>query len=94
MRFCYRSVIDAPVERVFAFHQQPDALQRLLPVWPPVRVIRRTGGLEPGSLVELELRFGPMRLRWLARHTGHRENEFFSDEQVRGPFRIWRHHSP
>ena len=91
IRFCYRSVIDAPVERVFAFHQQPDALERLLPVWPPVRVIRRTGGLEPGSLVELELRFGPMRLRWLARHTGYRKNEFFSDEQVRGPFRFWRH---
>ncbi|GIU75418.1 MAG: hypothetical protein KatS3mg004_2505 [Bryobacteraceae bacterium] len=90
-RFCYRSVIDAPVERVFAFHQQPDALERLLPAWPPVRVVRRTGGLEPGSLVELELRFGPMRLRWLARHTEYRENEFFSDEQVRGPFRTWRH---
>jgi hypothetical protein len=47
--------------------------------------------MEPGSLVELEPRFEPVRLRWLARHAGYRENEFFSDEQVRGPFRFWRH---
>lgn len=91
LRLRFSSLIDAPVERVFAFHKKPDALERLLPAWPRARVVARRGGLEPGSEVEIELRLGPLRQRWVARHTGYRENEFFSDEQVRGPFRLWRH---
>lgn len=90
-QFRYSSLLEAPVERVFAFHKQPDALERLLPAWPPARVAARRGGLEPGSEVEIELRLGPLRQRWVARHTGYRENEYFCDEQVRGPFRLWRH---
>ncbi|MCX7619140.1 SRPBCC family protein, partial [Tepidiforma sp.] len=46
---------------------------------------------EPGSEVDIELRLGPLRLRWAARHTAYRENQFFCDEQVQGPFRVWRH---
>ncbi len=90
-RFRYSSLLEASVERVFAFHKKPDALDKLLPAWPPARVAARRGGLEPGSEVEIELRLGPLRQRWVARHTGYRENEFFSDEQVQGPFRRWRH---
>lgn len=90
-RFRYSSLIDAPVERVFSFHKEPDALDRLLPAWPPARVVERRGGLEAGSEVVIELRLGPLRQRWVARHTAYRENDFFSDEQVEGPFRLWRH---
>jgi ligand-binding SRPBCC domain-containing protein len=90
-RFHFASLLDAPVERVFAFHKSPGALERLLPPRPAARVVRRSGGLEPGSEVEIELRIGPFRQRWVALHTEYRENEFFCDVQKRGPFRLWRH---
>lgn len=90
-RFRFSSVIDAPVERVWAFHEAPDALERLLPSDGSARVVERRGGLEPGATVELELRFGPFRHRWLARHTECVPLSHFCDVQERGPFRLWRH---
>jgi ligand-binding SRPBCC domain-containing protein len=80
-------IINAPVERVFAFHERPDALTRLSPSFPSVRVLRKTGGLEPGSRVEL--RVGPFP--WVALHTEYEKNRLFVDEQIRGPFLRWVH---
>ena len=90
-RFVYSSVIPAPVEQVFAFHEQPDALERLTPPFAPVRVLRREGGIQPGAIVELEVPFGPFKRRWLARHTEYEKNRLFTDVQESGPFRRWVH---
>jgi hypothetical protein len=89
--FTHSTVIPAPVQTVFAFHESARALERLLPPWQDVRVVRKQGGLEPGSRVELELRLGPLRQAWVARHTGYQRDVFFSDIQEKGPFRIWNH---
>ncbi|GIU80877.1 MAG: cyclase [Bryobacteraceae bacterium] len=90
-RFRFASLISAPVERVWAFHEAPDALEKLLPPDGSARVLERRGGLEPGSTVELEVRLGPLRRRWLARHTECVRFSHFCDVQERGPFRVWRH---
>jgi ligand-binding SRPBCC domain-containing protein len=79
--------IDAPVGSVFAFHERPDALSLLSPPFPPLRLLHRAGGLEPGARVEL--RIGP--LPWTAIHTACEKNRFFVDEQLRGPFARWVH---
>ncbi len=34
---------------------------------------------------------GSLRLLWEARHYGYVRDRQFCDEQVRGPFKIWRH---
>ncbi len=80
-------VIQAPVEAVFAFHERDDALPRLSPPFPPVRVVSRQGGIRAGARVEL--RIGP--IRWLALHTVYEPNVLFVDEQIAGPFARWVH---
>ncbi len=80
-------VIAAPVETVFAFHERDDALSRLSPPFPPMRVVSRQGGIRTGARVELRL--GP--IRWLALHTHYEPNVLFVDEQVSGPFAAWVH---
>jgi len=80
-------VIDAPVEAVFAFHERDDALARLSPSFPRVRVIRKAGGIEAG--LRVELRIGP--LLWVALHTRYEKNRLFIDEKIQGPFRRWIH---
>lgn len=80
-------IVDATVEAVFAFHEREDALQLLSPAFPPVRVVRKQGGIEPGSRVEL--RIGPVR--WVALHTAFEKDRFFEDQQIEGPFALWIH---
>ena len=86
--FTQSIVVDAAVETVFAFHERPDALTLLTPPFPPVRMVSKSGGLEPGSQVELRVGFLP----WVAMHTEYRPNRLFVDEQVKGPFAKWIHH--
>ncbi|HWN61308.1 MAG TPA: TIGR01777 family oxidoreductase [Streptosporangiaceae bacterium] len=60
----YASVVDAPLNEVFAWHARPGAITRLMPPWPPVRVEREAGSVRDGQAV---LRL-PGGLRWVAAH--------------------------
>ena len=60
----YSSVVDAPLDEVFAWHARPGAITRLMPPWPPVRVEREAGSVRDGQAV---LRL-PGGLRWVAAH--------------------------
>ena len=51
--FVHQSLIPAPVARVFAFHESPGALERLLPPWERARVVLSGGSLQAGADVRL-----------------------------------------
>lgn len=92
MRFLKQSVIRASPERVFAFHERPDALMRLTPPWEPTRVVRAALDLRVGSTALIETRlFGLLPVRWQARHTAYDPPRMFEDVQDKGPFKVWRH---
>lgn len=89
--FTKRTRIDAPAQEVFAWHTRPGAFERLTPPWESVAVMERTGGVEDGSRVTLEMRLGPFPMRWVAEHRDYREGVQFRDIQVQGPFAHWEH---
>lgn len=92
MRFTKESVIHAAPERVWAFHELPDALERLTPPWERVRVIEKAQGLQVGSRVIIETKlFGIVPARWVAEHTHYDPPHSFEDVQLSGPFKRWRH---
>lgn len=92
LRFVYESIIRATPERVFAFHELPDALARLTPPWERVRVARAAPSLRPGEVAVVEARlFGLFKVRWVAEHTLYDPPRMFEDVQREGPFRSWRH---
>jgi ligand-binding SRPBCC domain-containing protein len=91
MRFVKESRIAAPIDRVFAFHETPDALIRLTPPWEKVEIEKGGGSIRPGSRVVLITRFGPFRLRWIAEHLEYDPPNLFADRQVSGPFASWYH---
>lgn len=84
--------LPASQRRAFAWHAQPGTLARLLPPWDAVRVRSREGSLRDGRVV-LEMRQGPLRLTWEARHdaAGYIDGAQFADTQASGPFAAWRH---
>jgi len=91
MRFVHESLIPAPPETVFAFHERPDALERLVPPWEHVEVVQAAPSLQPGSRAILRMRVGPLKLFWEAEHTRYQKNVLFQDVQLRGPFSKWQH---
>jgi uncharacterized protein len=83
--------IGAPAEQVFRWHEQSDALQKLIPPGQPIEIVSHTGGVADGARVELRMGYWPVRLRWVARHQGYIPGRRFEDVQERGPFRYWKH---
>jgi hypothetical protein len=91
--FVKESLIRAAPERVFAFHELPDALPRLTPPWETARVVQTARISDVGSRAVVETRLlGLFRVRWVALHTAYDPPRSFEDVQERGPFRRWRHH--
>ena len=91
MRFRTQVAIDAPAARVFAWHARDGAFERLVPPWDAIRIVERSGGIENGARTVLEMRVGPVPVRWTAVHRDYVAGEQFCDEQAGGPFAHWVH---
>ena len=92
MKFVKESFVCAPPERVFAFHELPDALARLTPPWESVRIVSAAENLRPGARAVVETRIlGLFNALWVARHVAYDPPRSFEDVQEEGPFKSWRH---
>jgi ligand-binding SRPBCC domain-containing protein len=95
-----------PRERVFAFFADPANLPPLMPGWQRARVEKANYISPPeapstgrvvagqGSLMTISFRplpLFPLRLEWDAYIAEFRWDEYFCDEQRRGPFKYFRH---
>jgi uncharacterized protein (TIGR01777 family) len=93
----YESVVDHPLDEVFAWHARPGAMPRLVPPWQPMKVVAEANSLASGRAV-LGL---PGGLLWVAQHQSadfdppHRFVDQLSSDGVRSwPPRVigmWRH---
>lgn len=86
-----QSPIRVPVEELFQWHDRGMAFERLAPPWEKMRILERSGGIQDGGKVVLEIRQGPFPSKWTAVHRDYIEGKQFVDEQVSGPFAKWVH---
>jgi len=91
MRFTARSVIRTTPEQLFAFHELPDVFLRLLPPREKIRVIQIAPNLNAGSRTIVKIRIAFLWVTFESLHTAYDPPHSFEDQQVRGPFRSWRH---
>ena len=89
--YIHETRLPHPRRRVFDWHMQPGALERLMPPWEDARVVAREGGIHDGGTVHLKIRRGPIRADWKVRHSDFEDGRLFTDEQVSGPLGSWRH---
>jgi ligand-binding SRPBCC domain-containing protein len=86
-----RTVFKTTLESMNRFHQDRSALGTLTP--PPIFIQVHNDGrtaLTAGDL-DFTLWFGPLPIRWLARHEVMPGKEGFLEWQVKGPLKSWRH---
>ena len=89
--FQYSTTIPATLETVMHFHEKADALRILTP--PPLIVQIKHDqrlSLTEGS-VDFVLWFGPIPVRWVARHEPGPTESSFIDRMMRGPMAEWEH---
>lgn len=91
MRFVKEVVIAASVEKVFAFHEAPDAFARLMPPWQKAEIIQPPTSLAVGTKVLLRAKFGPFWKTIEAEHIAYEPGRMFADRMNRGPFARWVH---
>lgn len=89
--FVHCSLVHSSADAVFRWHERPEAILDLIPLRRLVRIESQTGGLRDDGRVTFSIGVGPLRLWWEARHYGYVRGKRFCDEQVKGPFKIWRH---
>jgi ligand-binding SRPBCC domain-containing protein len=95
-----------PREQVFAFFADPANLPPLMPDWQQAGVVRAIYVSPPGnpsadrmvtgkgSVITISFRplpLLPLRMEWDAYIVEFRWGDYFCDEQVRGPFKYFRH---
>jgi ligand-binding SRPBCC domain-containing protein len=91
--------IHAPLEQVFAFVTDIRNHRRVVP--PQTQEQLLDAGEMPlrlGTVIRLRARYGGIRWTLASRITAfeppdpvHPESAYFCDEQVRGPFALWKH---
>jgi uncharacterized protein (TIGR01777 family) len=91
--FTKASRINAPVHKVFQWHERNGALERMIPPWDPLDVVIKSPGIGRGARTVMKIPAGPLpiKLTWLAEHTQYTQNKRFQDQQLKGPFKHWIH---
>lgn len=91
MRFIAQSIIRTTPENLFAFHELSDAFLRLTPPREKIRILETAPNLGVGSRTVVDVRIAFWYFRFESLHTAYDPPHSFEDQQVRGPFRSWRH---
>ena len=91
LTFVKATVIPVSADELFDWHEAAGAFERLTPPWERVRILDRQGGIRDGATVPLEVGPWPFSMRWDLRHQDYQRGRSFSDVQLKGPFRHWKH---
>lgn len=86
-------IIEAPVERVFAFYTELKNLSRMTLPEYHMRIVRAEIPLRQGARIRFTLRpkVLPIEIKWDSVICEFELNRVFCDCQVKGPFEHWVH---
>ena len=84
--------LGVPPEDLFAFFADAGNLNALTPPWLNFRILTpQPIAMREGVLIDYRLRVHSIPLRWRTRITVWESPHRLVDEQIRGPYRLWRH---
>ena len=90
-KYKHETEVDADAEATFAWFEHEGSFRRLMPPWEVAEEVRADDSLEVGSQRVFRFPMGPIKMTWVAEHTGYEPPHFFSDKMVKGPFWSWNH---
>jgi ligand-binding SRPBCC domain-containing protein len=84
--------LERPLEEVFAFFADPFNLEAITPPWLRFGIEGlTTPEVGEGTEIQYRLRIRGVPVRWRSLISSWEPPHRFVDEQLRGPYRLWRH---
>lgn len=89
-----KTFIKAPIEQVWEFFSSPQNLEKITPKDMRFEILTELNGdpVFEGQIIEYYVR--PMmnqKMHWVTEITGVKQNEYFTDRQLKGPYKLWDH---
>lgn len=87
----FETIVKAPVQQVWDFHNRPDAFRLLTPPEENIQILTKDMTLRKGAIHEFVTKQFGMKVRWKARLTEVTPPNRFIDEAIKSPFKSWKH---
>jgi ligand-binding SRPBCC domain-containing protein len=85
-------LVPRPLEEVFGFFSDARNLQKITPPWLNFQILTAEPiDIQPGTLLDYRLKWHGLGIRWRTRIVTWNPPHAFTDEQIRGPYRLWHH---
>lgn len=56
-----------------------------------MNIVSQKGGINNDAISIFRINFGPISIKWAAKHFGYIHNKQFQDKMLKGPFQKWIH---
>ena len=85
-------VAPVAIERAFALFEDPYNLARVTPAWLSFQIATRQRiFMRRGAQIDYTIRWVGLPLKWRTLITDYDPPHLFVDQQIQGPYRVWRH---
>ena len=91
-RFKTEVVLNAPIKEVFEFFSSAENLEALTPPWLNFKILTQLPlRVKEGSLLDYKISLHRIPIKWRTEIAVWQPPVRFVDQQLRGPFKLWRH---
>ena len=80
------------IEQAFALFEDPYNLAKVTPAWLNFQIVTQQRiSMGVGAEIDYRIRWLGLSVKWRTLITDYDPSELFVDEQIHGPYRVWRH---
>jgi len=90
-KFEHETVVDEKIEDTFSWFEHEGSFRRLMPPWEVAEEVRADKTIEEGAIRIFKFPFGPIKMKWVAKHTSYNPPNHFKDIMLKGPFWKFEH---